>query len=123
MKLQDQPAYIIKMRAKSGMGDKLFELSEWRSPGLRTVSSSLARTEIPTRYGTSRYSSPKRRKRFMRTAHLPTNSGMRSSTCWPSLPCVLQFILTPHFQSTSPDNWHVGRNNIAPSLVPGAAHC
>ena len=56
----------------------------------------------------------------MRTAHLPTNSGMRSSTCWPSLPRVLQFILTPHFQSTSPDNWHVGRNNIAPSLEPGA---
>jgi len=27
MKLQDQPAYIIKMRAKPGMGDKLFELA------------------------------------------------------------------------------------------------
>lgn len=27
MGLQDQPAYIIKMRAKSGMGDKLFELA------------------------------------------------------------------------------------------------
>jgi quinol monooxygenase YgiN len=27
MNLEDQPAYIIKMRAKSGMGDKLFELA------------------------------------------------------------------------------------------------
>lgn len=27
MALQDQPAYIIKMRAKPGMGDKLFELA------------------------------------------------------------------------------------------------
>ncbi|CAG9295946.1 putative quinol monooxygenase [Celerinatantimonas diazotrophica] len=26
MALQDQPAYIIKMRAKPGLGDKLFEL-------------------------------------------------------------------------------------------------
>jgi len=25
--LQDQPAYIIKMRAKPGMGDRLFELA------------------------------------------------------------------------------------------------
>ncbi|NVK72075.1 MAG: antibiotic biosynthesis monooxygenase [Oceanospirillaceae bacterium] len=27
MALQDQPAYIIKMRAKPGLGDKLFELA------------------------------------------------------------------------------------------------
>jgi hypothetical protein len=27
MALQDQPAYIIKMRAKPGMGDKLFKLA------------------------------------------------------------------------------------------------
>ncbi len=27
MTLRDQPAYIIKMRAKPGMGDKLFELA------------------------------------------------------------------------------------------------
>jgi len=27
MALQDQPAYIIKMRAKPGFGDKLFELA------------------------------------------------------------------------------------------------
>ncbi|MFM0696345.1 hypothetical protein PQQ64_29235 [Paraburkholderia graminis] len=27
MALQDQPAYIIKMRAKPGVGDKLFELA------------------------------------------------------------------------------------------------
>ena len=27
MSLQDQPAYIIKMRAKPGMGDRLFELA------------------------------------------------------------------------------------------------
>ena len=27
MALQDQPAYIIKMRAKPGMGDRLFELA------------------------------------------------------------------------------------------------
>jgi quinol monooxygenase YgiN len=27
MNLQDQPAYIIKMRAKPGTGDKLFELA------------------------------------------------------------------------------------------------
>jgi quinol monooxygenase YgiN len=27
MALQDQPAYLIRMRAKPGMGDKLFELA------------------------------------------------------------------------------------------------
>jgi quinol monooxygenase YgiN len=27
MRLQDQPAYVIKMRAKPGTGDKLFELA------------------------------------------------------------------------------------------------
>lgn len=27
MALQDQPAYIIRMRAKPGLGDKLFELA------------------------------------------------------------------------------------------------
>ncbi|WP_205746320.1 putative quinol monooxygenase [Dyella amyloliquefaciens] len=27
MAIQDQPAYIIRMRAKPGMGDKLFELA------------------------------------------------------------------------------------------------
>jgi hypothetical protein len=27
MDLQDQPAYIIKMRAKPGLGDRLFELA------------------------------------------------------------------------------------------------
>ena len=27
MALQDQPAYIIRMRAKAGLGDKLFELA------------------------------------------------------------------------------------------------
>ncbi|MER7174730.1 putative quinol monooxygenase [Streptomyces mesophilus] len=27
MKLQDQPAYLIKMRAKPGQGDRLFELA------------------------------------------------------------------------------------------------
>ena len=27
MTLQDQPAYIIKMRARPGLGDKLFELA------------------------------------------------------------------------------------------------
>lgn len=27
MKLQDQPAYIIRMRAKPGAGDRLFELA------------------------------------------------------------------------------------------------
>ncbi|MFT3799762.1 MAG: hypothetical protein QM766_00955 [Burkholderiaceae bacterium] len=27
MALQDQPAYIIKMRAKPGLGDKLFQLA------------------------------------------------------------------------------------------------
>ena len=27
MNLQDQPAYVIKMRAKPGTGDKLFELA------------------------------------------------------------------------------------------------
>ena len=27
MAIQDQPAYIIKMRAKPGLGDKLFELA------------------------------------------------------------------------------------------------
>ena len=27
MALQDQPAYLIKMRAKPGMGDRLFELA------------------------------------------------------------------------------------------------
>lgn len=27
MALQDQPAYIIRMRAKPGMGDRLFELA------------------------------------------------------------------------------------------------
>lgn len=26
MTMQDQPAYIIKMRGKAGLGDKLFEL-------------------------------------------------------------------------------------------------
>ena len=27
MKIQEQPAYIIKMRSKPGNGDKLFELA------------------------------------------------------------------------------------------------
>ena len=30
MSLQDQPAYIIKMRAKPGTGDKLFETGHRR---------------------------------------------------------------------------------------------
>jgi hypothetical protein len=40
--LQDQPGYIIKMRAKPGLGDKLFDLATvaWRSRALRTALSS-----------------------------------------------------------------------------------
>lgn len=32
MELQDQPAYLIRMRAKAGSGDQLFELA---TPGMK----------------------------------------------------------------------------------------
>lgn len=60
MTLRDQPAYVIRMPAKPGAGDKLCELAAagMEKSGLPIVSSFFVRMGSPTSCGTSRYSSP-----------------------------------------------------------------
>ncbi len=81
MNLQDQPAYIIEMRAKPGTGNRLFELA---TRGMVKSGASdrfiiLREDANPdvTCSGTLRSSDPMQQKHSMRTAPLPTNCAMR----------------------------------------------
>ena len=64
MNLKDQPAYIIKMRAKPGPGIGSSNLPPlaWRSPVVPIVSLFFERMETSMCFGTSRYSNPMRQR-------------------------------------------------------------